>query len=179
MSLKLYNKPKKHHKTKWGKMEVDDSQLAGMGLHPKRGDLDEFLTYSKWDRKLDLHTAVKAATGTSDKPKADEWFRYEKGTNDSNAVKCNVRIDIVKIQATVIAGNTNGSDKPLPDAHYLCKKQTGDWAIKHLVTSGGISKSTSHLRHAADPNSYSIKYTDYIPNDVVNAADKYITLYVD
>ena len=116
-------------------MEVDDSQLAGMGLHAKRGDLDEYLPYSAWDRKLELHTAVKAATGTSDKPKADEWFRYERGTTNTDAVKCNVRIDIMKIQATVVAGNTDGSDKPLPDAHYLCKKETGDWAVKHLVTS--------------------------------------------
>ena len=51
-------------------MEVDDSQLAAMGLHSKRVNLDEHLGFSKWDRKTELHTLVKAQTGTTDKPDA-------------------------------------------------------------------------------------------------------------
>ena len=99
-------------------MEVDDSQLAAMGLHAKRGGVDESLSYSSWERKLELHTAVKAATGTSDKPKADVWFRYEKATTNTNAVRCYVSIYIIKVQATVVAGNTDGTDKPLTDEYY-------------------------------------------------------------
>ena len=115
-------------------MEVNDSQLAAMGLHSKRGGLDEHLGFSKWVRKMDLHTLVKSQTGTTDKPDADVWFRHEKGTTNANAVRCNVCLYIIKIQATVIAGNTDGTDTRLPDEYYLCKKETGDWAVKYLVT---------------------------------------------
>ena len=68
-------------------MEVDDSQLAAMGLHPKRGDQDERLGFSKWPRKRTLHATVKAQTGTADRPDAEEWFRNEKGVTNANAVR--------------------------------------------------------------------------------------------
>ena len=161
-------------------MEVDDSQLAGMGLHAKRAILDECVPWSEWDRKKDIHDIVKAQVGTTDKPSADEWFRTEKGATNSNAVRCNVCIYVIKIQATVIAGNSDGSDKAIDDEYYLCKKETGDWAVKNLVTSGGATKNASHLRHAADPKTYSIsRYMDYIPIDLINTTDKYITLFVN
>ena len=108
-------------------MEVDDSQLAAIGLHAKRGVLDECLPFSEWDRKRDIHDAVKAQTGTTDKPSADVWFKFERGTTNANAVRCNVCIYIIKIQATVISGNTDGTDKAIADEYYLCKKETGDW----------------------------------------------------
>ena len=59
-------------------MEVEASHLKAMGLHSKRVALDERLGFSKWTQKLDLHTKVKAQTGTADKPDADVWFRHEK-----------------------------------------------------------------------------------------------------
>ena len=67
-------------------MEVEASQLAAMGLEPKREILDERLGFSKWDRKLELHTKVKAQTGTTDKPDADVWFRHEKGSTNTDAM---------------------------------------------------------------------------------------------
>ena len=160
-------------------MEVDDSQLAAMGLHSKRGGLDEHLGFSKWVRKTDLHTLVKAQTGTTDKPDADVWFRHEKGTTNANAVRCNVCLYIIKIQATVIAGNTDGTDTRLPDEYYLCKKETGDWAVKYLVTSDGAHKKATHLRHAADPKTYSIsQYSEYIPTEMIDTAGKYVSLFI-
>ena len=160
-------------------MEVDDSQLAAMGLQPKRTDVDERLGFSKWTRKRALHTAAKAQTGTTDRPDAEEWFRSEKGATNANAVRCNVCIYIIKIQATVIAGEDDGRDKRLPDEHFLCKKETGDWAVKYLVTSADVNKKASHLRHAADPSTYSIpQYSDYIPTKVFEAASKYVALFL-
>ena len=137
-------------------MEVNDSQLAAMGLHPKRGNTDERLGFSAWQRKVELHTAVQAQTGTTDKPQTEEWFRHERGTTCAEAVRCNVCVHIIKVQATVTAGNENGSDRRLPDEYYLCKKETGDWSVKHLTSSEGSHKRASHLKHAADPQTYSI-----------------------
>ena len=127
-------------------MEVDDSQLAAMGLHSQRTTVDECLGFSNWTRKRAIHQAVKAQTGTTDRPDAEEWFRTEKGVTNSNAGRCNVCIYIIKIQATVIAGEDDGTDKRLPDEHFLCKKETGDWAVKHLVTSPDVNKKASHFQ---------------------------------
>ena len=160
-------------------MEVETSQLKAMGLHSKRVALDEHLGFSKWAQKLDLHTKVKAQTGTTDKPDAEVWFRHEKGTNNTDAVRCNVCLYIIKIQATVVKGNTDDTDLRLPDEYYLCKKETGAWAVEYLVTSEGSHKKATHLKHAADPKTYSIpQYCEYIPIDMVNAAKKYVQLFI-
>ena len=160
-------------------MEVEASHLKTMGLHKKRENLDEYLGYSKWTQKKTLHTKVTAQTGTADKPEveADEWFRYEKGINNSNAVRCNVCIYIIKIQATVTKGGKADADKPLPDEFYLCKAETGKWAVDNLVTSEGTNKKSNHLKHAADPKTYSIKYCEYVPNAMIAASKKYIQLF--
>ena len=159
-------------------MEVNESQLEAMGLQPKRGNTDEYLGFSSWARKLQLHTAVKAQTGTSDKPQTDEWFRHEKGTTCSEAVRCNICVHIIKVQATVTAGNTNGTDRRLPDEYYLCKKETGVWSLKHLTSAEGSHKHATHLKHAADPQTYSVpSYTEYIPTEVSNSTGKYIDLF--
>ena len=79
-------------------MEAEDSHLKAMGLHSKRGTLDEQVGFSKWPRKLDLHNRVLAQTGTTDKPDAEEWFRHEKGTTNTNAVRCNVCLYNINLQ---------------------------------------------------------------------------------
>ena len=160
-------------------MEVDDSQLAAMGLHSQRAGVDECLGFSNWPRKSAVHQAVKAQTGTMDRPNAEEWFRTERGVTNTNAGRCNVSIYVIKIQATVIAGEDDGTDKRLPDEYFLCKKETGEWAVKHLVTSPDINKKASHLRHAADINTYSIPgYSHYIPIKLFEAANKYVALFL-
>jgi len=142
------------------------------------GTLDEQVGFSKWPRKLDLHNRVLAQTGTTDKPDAEEWFRTEKGTSSTSAVRCHVCIYIIKIQATVTKGNNDNSDKRLQDEYYLCKEETGAWAVENLVTSGGDHKKATHLKHAANPDTYSVpKYYEYIPNNVINSAKKYIQLF--
>ena len=137
-------------------MEVEASHLKTMGLHSKRAALDEHLGFSKWNQKKDLHQKVKAQTGTADKPDADVWFRHEKGTNNTNAVRCNVCIHIIKIQATGTKGGEDDADLDIPAEHYLCKEETGAWAVENLVTSEGAHKKATHLKHAADPKTYSI-----------------------
>ena len=162
-------------------METKDSHLKAMGLHSKRGTLDEQLGFSKWPRKLELHEKVKAQTGTTDKPDAEEWFRFEKGSSTNDAVRCNICLIIIKIQATVIKGNEDGTaEKRLDDEYYLCKQETGTWAVENLVTSGGNHKKASHLKHAANPDTYPIsKYYEYIPIDVINSAPKYVQLFIN
>ena len=110
-------------------MEVEASHLKTMGLNPKRAALDEHIGFSKWTKKKDLHRKVKAQTGTADKPDAEVWFRHEKGTTCSSAVRCNVCIYIIKVQATVKKGGEDDADKDIPAEYYLCKEETGAWAV--------------------------------------------------
>jgi hypothetical protein len=86
-------------------MEVEASHLKAMGLHSKRGALDEYLGFSKWTQKRNLHTKVKAQTGTTDKPDAEEWFRHEKGNTNTNAVRCNVSLCCCYSSLVVVKGN--------------------------------------------------------------------------
>ena len=79
-------------------MEAEASLLKAMGLNDKRLGVDEHLGFSKWTQKLDLHTRVKAQTGTVDKPESDVWFRHEKGTNNTDAARCNVSLYIIKFK---------------------------------------------------------------------------------
>ena len=160
-------------------MEVEASHLKTMGLNPKRATLDEHLGFSKWTKKKELHRKVKAQTGTTDKPDADVWFRHEKGTTCSTAVRCNVCIYIIKVQATVKKGGEDDADKDIPAEYYLCKEETGAWAVENLVTSEGTHKDATHLKHAADPKTYSIpNYFEYIPSAMITASKKYIQLFV-
>ena len=115
---------------------------------------------------------------TADKPRVEEWFRFARGTTLVTAVRCNICVHIIKIQATVIAGNTDGTDKRLLDEYYLCKKETGVWTLKYLTSAEGSHKHNSHLKHASDTQSYSISsYSEYIPTEVFNSSEKYKDLY--
>ena len=114
-------------------MEVEASHLKTMGLNPKRATLDEHLGFSKWTKKKELHRKVKAQTGTTDKPDADVWFRHEKGTTCSTAVRCNVCIYIIKVQATVKKGGEDDADKDIPAEYYLCKEETGACRLLQLL----------------------------------------------
>ena len=79
------------------------------------------------------------------------------------------------IRATVPNGNTNGTDKPLPDEYYLCKKETGVWTLKYLTSAEGNHKSNAHLIQASNSDNYSVStYNEYIPTVVMDAVDAYI-----
>ena len=102
-----------------------NSQLEAMGLEPHRQGVDECLRFSNWQRKATLHAAIKAQN-QPDKPDTEDMWRYAVGTTLVTAVRCNMGIHIIKISAVVPNGNTNGTDKALPDEYYLCKK--GNWS---------------------------------------------------
>ena len=87
-------------------------------------------------------------------------------------------IHIIKISAVVPNGNANGTDKPLPDEYYLCKKETGVWTLKYLTSSEGNHKSNSHLKQASNSDNYSVtSYNQYVPTQVMDAVNTYKELY--
>ena len=149
-------------------------QLEAMGLVPHRNGVDERLPYTKWDRKAVLHAAIRA-TNQPDKPLNDDMWRIAAGNNVITAVRCNMGIYIIKISTVIPNGNTNGTDKPLPDEYYLCKKETEVWTLKYLTSSEGNHKSNSHLKQASNSDNYSVStYNEYIPTVVMDAVDAYI-----
>ena len=153
------------------------TQLEAMGLEPKRQTVDETPTFSAWTRKAILHAAIKAQN-TPDRPVTDDMWRYAKGTHVVSSVRCNMGVHIIKISCIVIAGNQDGSDKPLPDEYFLCKAETGVWTMKYLTTAEGSHKSNAHLKQASDLNNYSIpQYNEYVPTQVMNSITKYKDLY--
>ena len=154
---------------------ISKAQLEAMGLEEKRTDIDEVPTLSSWPRKAILHAAVKAQN-TVDKPRVDKIFRYARGNTVSTAVRCNMGIHIIKIQASVTTGNEDIVE--LPDEFYLCKEETGVWTMKYLTSAKGTHKHNAHLKHASDVQTYSIPdYNEYVPTEVLNAAEKYKALY--
>ena len=111
-----------------------NTQLEAMGLEPQRPTVDERPRFSEWTRKAILHAAIKAQN-TPDRPETDDMWRYALGTNVVSAVRCNMGVHIIKISRVIPGGNQNGTDKALPDEDYLCKKETGVWTNKMLISN--------------------------------------------
>ena len=140
--------------------DYSQPQLEAMGLCPIRENLDQHIGYGKWDERRNFHTLVKAVTNQTDKPASTVMWRCEAGNNILTAVRCNMGIHIIKLSAIVPEGNTDGTDKPLNDEHYLGKKETGVWSLKHLTSAEGPHQKNSHLTQASNSDNYSVR--DYL-----------------
>ena len=158
--------------------DVPESQLEAMGLCPIRENQDQRLGYGKWAERRTFHAHIKSVVNTqSDKPKSTDMWRYEAGNNLLTAVRCNMGIHIVKLNAIIPEGNTNGSDKALPDEYHLCKKETGIWSKKYLTSAEGPHQRNQHLTQASNSDNYSVReYNNYVPKQVMDAVDTYKTL---
>ena len=144
---------------------------------PHRPEVDERFVFSSWDRKATLHAAI-IATDQPGKPAGNPLWRFAGGNNVVSAVRCNMGCHIIKIEAIVPGGNTDGTDRALPAEHYICKKETGEWSLKYLTSSEGTHKTNSHLKQASEQDNYSImSYNQYVPFQVMNAVNDYKTLY--
>ena len=130
--------------------DYSQAQLEAMGLCSVRTNLDHQVPYGKWDDRRNFHTFVKATTNQADKPASTVMWRVEAGNNVLTAVRCNMGIHIIKLSAAVPGGNTDGTDKDLPDKYYLCKKETGVWSKKHLTSAEGPHQKNSHLTQASN-----------------------------
>ena len=108
------------------------NQLGDMGLLPQ--DLqDEQVSLENWTRRTALKTALQAVNQPDKPTSVNLWLTAEK--NDSNGIRCNMRIDLVTYTAVVTAGNTDGTDKALNGQTYMCKKETAEWMKENLTYS--------------------------------------------
>ena len=151
-------------------MAPSANQLGDMGLLPQDPQ-DEQVTNENWTRRTALKTALQAVN-QPDKPTCvNLWLTAEK--NDSNSIRCNMRIDLVTYTAVVTAG----TDKALNGQTYMCKNESAEWMKENLTYSNAEGKNLKHLNMASNPKSYSIsKYTKYVP-EKVKTSDDYKTLY--
>ena len=150
------------------------NHLGDMGLLPQDPQ-DEQVSLEDWPRKTALKTALQAVTQPDKPTSAKLWLAAEK--DDSNGIRCNMRIDLVTYTAVVTAGNTDGTDKALAGQTYMCKKESAEWMKENLTHSNAEGKNLKHLKMASNLNSYSVsKYTKYVPEKVKESND-YKTLY--
>ena len=104
-----------------------------MGLCPNRENLDQHLKYADWANRRNFHTFIKDTTNQPEKPGSELMWRCEQGNTILTAVRCNAGVHIIKLSAVVTGGGTDGTDKPLADEYYLCKKEIGVWSLKYLI----------------------------------------------
>ena len=149
-----------------------EAQLRTMDLQLK-GENDEVLSYSQWDRKRDVHTLVKE-TYQSDKPRDDgNWWRLAQRLDPqySDTAKCNLLIVCARLIAHVPEGGANNADVDIPEEGFLVKKKMAEWSIKHMYFAKAASKKSCHLDVAASKSSYSIpNYDTYVPIQVLDAS---------
>ena len=103
--------------------EHSEEQLEAMGLCPNRKDLDQSIPFGTWPPRKDFHDKIKASTIQPEMPTSDDMWRYEQGTNNVSAVRCNAGIHICKVNAIVTGGGVGGVDLTLADEFFLCKKR--------------------------------------------------------
>ena len=134
-------------------MAPSANQLGDMGLLPLNLQ-DEQVSLENWTRRTALKTALQAVNQPDKPTNANLWLAAE--TNDSNSIRCNMRIDLVTYTAVIPAGNTDGTDKALNGQTYMCKKESAEWMKENLTYSNAEGKNLKHLNMASNPNSYSI-----------------------
>ena len=158
--------------------EHSEEQLEAMGLCPNRKDLDQSIPFGTWPPRKDFHDKIKASTIQPEMPTSDDMWRYEQGTNNVSAVRCNAGIHICKVNAIVTAGGVGGVDLTLADEFFLCKKESGEWSKKYLTSADGNHPKNSHLKNTSKSDNYSVEtYNDYVPEQVLSSLNKYMTLY--
>ena len=92
--------------------EHSEDQLEAMGLCPNRSQLDTSIAFGVWPPRKDYHDKIKASTIQPEMPMAEVMWRYEQGTNNMSAVRCNAGIHICKVSAIVTAGGVGGLTYP-------------------------------------------------------------------
>ena len=148
-------------------------KILAMGLTPT-DPADEWVRFSKNDRKAQLHTSVKQSdTELAD---CDSLWRRTATIPAPNQVSWKVPIYIAKASAVVTAGDADGvTDKILPAKFYLCKEETSTWAKKYIKFSSETENNKARLKSTASENSYSLTtFERYIPKVVRDASDKYL-----
>ena len=147
------------------------AQLRTMDLQLK-GDIDEVLRYSQWDRKREIHTLVKK-TYQSDKPIDDgNWWRIALSTDPqfSDTAKCNLLIVVARLKAFIPQGGPANAYLDMDEEGFLVKKKLAEWSKKQMFFTKAASKKSSHLDVAAPKSSYSIpNYDGYIPIQALDA----------
>ena len=121
--------------------------ILAMGLTPADRS-DEWVRFSKHDRKAQLHNSVKQTD--SELSDCDSLWRKTATIPLPNQVGCNVPIHIAKVSAVVTAGHTDGvQDKTLGPKFYLCKEETSTWAKTNIKFSSesGMGDTCSFQRY--------------------------------
>ena len=83
-----------------------------------------------------MHAAI-IASDQPNKPTSDPMWKTAKEAIAANSVYCNMGIHTARLTAIVTGGNTDGTDKVLPEEIYICKNESAVWTRKHLTFSTG------------------------------------------
>ena len=111
-------------------MDPSANQLGDMGLLPQDPQ-DEQVSNENWTRRTALKTALQAVNQPDKPTNPNLWLAAEK--NDSNSIRCNMRVDLVTYTAVIPAGNTDGTDKAVNGQTYMCKKESAEWMKENLT----------------------------------------------
>merc|ERR1712030_83487 len=152
----------------------------GMGLSIRPPNLDANPEFDDWTKKTQYHDKIKANTSQPMMPTSLVMWRKETGTNDLSGIRCEAGNHIAKINAVIVGGGVGGANITLPDEYFLCKEETGKWSEKHLTIAYGSHPKNQHLKSTSGEEYYCVDdYNDYVPEEVINAEEKYKTLYFD
>ena len=164
--------------------EAEDLRIQRMNLSrfptPATDTVVEDEDYIKRTELLD---ALKSSDMCENKPRGDDApFEVKECTSDKEYISCHLPVTILKIGGTILNKLSKSTPmKKVPAQYTWAMEETGEWCKEQLTHDVVKGKNyMADFKIASNPETYALPdYTEYVPNHVINAEEKYKQLYLN
>ena len=163
--------------------EAEDIRIQRMNLsRVPTPETDLIIDDEDYIKKNELLEALKASDICENKPFNDAPFEVAENTSEREYISCHLPVPILKIEGTILNKMSKSTPiKKVPAQHVWAMEEAAEWCKEQLTHDEVKGKNyMANFKIASNPETYALSdYTEYVPNHVINAEEKYKQIYLN
>ena len=143
---------------------------------------DEIIDDEDYVKRNELYDFLKASDIADNKPHgATAPFEVAENTSEADYIPCHLPVPILKIEGTMVNKQSRSTPvKKVPIQYAWAMVEAAEWCKENVTFDEIKGKNYTNFKVASNPETYPLpEYTEYVPNQVLNAAEKYKQKYLD
>ena len=163
--------------------ESDEIRIQRMNLSTfPTPATDEIIDDEDYVKRNELYEALKSSDIADNKPHGTAApFEVAENNSEADYIPCHLPIPILKIEGTMVNKQSRSAPvKKVPIQYAWAMVEAAEWCKENVTFDEIKGKNYTNFKVASNPETYPLpEYNEYVPNQVINAAEKYKQKYLD
>ena len=157
--------------------ESDEIRIQRMNLSTvPTPSTDEIIDDEDYIKRNELLEALKTSDIADNKPYGSTApFEVAENTSEADYIPCHLPVPIMKIEGTIMNKMSKSTPiKKVPAQYAWAMVEAAEWCKENITFDEIKGKNYTNFKVASNPETYPLpEYNEYVPNQVINAQEKY------